>query len=35
MNKASTHEEEGNKVVGQEKEVNDESDHVTQMRAYD
>ena len=29
------HEEEGNKVVGQGKKVNEESDHVTQMKAYD
>ena len=28
-------EKEGNKVVSQGKEVNEESDHVTQMRAYD
>ena len=36
MNKASTkHEEEGNKEVGQGKEVNEESEHVIQMRAYD
>ena len=38
MNKAKynqKHGEEGNKVVGQGKEGNEESDHVIQMRAYD
>ena len=37
MNKASTtkkNEDEGNKVVGQGKEGNEESDRVIQMRAY-
>ena len=33
--RSQRHKEEGKKVVGQGKEVNEEFDHVTQMRAYD